>query len=66
MAISPETIRDENVRSALDLQDISPSLTVYGSLSSRDDNVFTIRGQSQPFGGAGFQAPAGTRWLGKP
>ena len=51
-AISPETIRDENIKSALDLQDLSPSLSVSGSLGSRDDNVFTIRGQSQPFGGA--------------
>ncbi|MDE2631402.1 MAG: TonB-dependent receptor plug domain-containing protein, partial [Alphaproteobacteria bacterium] len=51
-AILPETIREENLRSALDLQQLSPSLTVAANLGSRDDNVFTIRGQSQPFGGA--------------
>ena len=51
-AISPQTIREQNVRSAIDLQNLSPSLTVSGNLGSRDDNVFTIRGQSQPFGGA--------------
>ncbi len=50
--ISPETIRAENLRSALDLQQLSPSLTMAANLGSRDDNVFTIRGQSQPFGGA--------------
>jgi len=51
-ALSPETIREDNVRSATDLQALSPSLTVSANLGSRDDNVFTIRGQSQPFGGA--------------
>jgi iron complex outermembrane receptor protein len=51
-AISPETLRENTIRSALSLQDLSPSLTVAANLGSRDDNVFTIRGQSQPFGGA--------------
>jgi len=51
-AISPDEIREQNVRTAIDLQQLSPSLTVSASLGSRDDNVFTIRGQSQPFGGA--------------
>ena len=51
-SISPNTIREENVRTAVDLQQLSPSLTVSASLGSRNDNVFTIRGQSQPFGGA--------------
>jgi iron complex outermembrane receptor protein len=51
-AISPETLRQSTVRTALDLQQLSPSLTVAGNLGSRDDDVFTIRGQSQPFGGA--------------
>jgi iron complex outermembrane receptor protein len=51
-AVSPETLRVNTVRGALDLQQLSPSLTVSASLGSRDDNVFTIRGQSQPFGGA--------------
>ncbi len=57
-AITPETIRTLNLKTAIDLQQLSPSLTVSGSLGSRDDNVFTIRGQSQPFGGAdpGVQA----------
>ncbi|MDE2184002.1 MAG: TonB-dependent receptor [Alphaproteobacteria bacterium] len=50
--LAPETIRAENVRSAIDLQILAPSLTVSANLGSRDDNVFTIRGQSQPFGGA--------------
>ena len=51
-AIPPETLRANTTRNALDLQQLSPSLTVSASLGSRDDNVFTIRGQSQPFGGA--------------
>ncbi|HUO97401.1 MAG TPA: TonB-dependent receptor [Rhizomicrobium sp.] len=51
-AISPDAIRQENIRTAIDLQELAPSLTVTGNLGSRDDNVFTIRGQSQPFGGA--------------
>ena len=45
-------LREQNIKSAIDLQQISPSLTVSADLGSRDDNVFTIRGQSQPFGGA--------------
>jgi iron complex outermembrane recepter protein len=51
-AISSGDIRQADLKSALDLQFLAPSLTVSGNLSSRDDNVFTIRGQSQPFGGA--------------
>lgn len=51
-AVLPETLRENTTRSALDLQQLSPSLTVAANLGSRDDNVFTIRGQSQPFGGA--------------
>jgi iron complex outermembrane recepter protein len=51
-AISSGDIRQAGLKSALDLQFLAPSLTVSGNLSSRDDNVFTIRGQSQPFGGA--------------
>jgi iron complex outermembrane receptor protein len=50
--VSPDTIRVDDIRSATDLQNIAPSLTVSANLGSRDDNVFTIRGQSQPFGGA--------------
>jgi len=51
-AISSDSIRQADIKSALDLQTLAPSLTVSGNLGSRDDNVFTIRGQSQPFGGA--------------
>jgi iron complex outermembrane receptor protein len=56
--VSPDTIRVDDIRTAYDLQDIAPSLTISSSLGSRNDNVFTIRGQSQPFGGAdpGVQA----------
>jgi iron complex outermembrane recepter protein len=50
--VSPDMIRTENITSAIDLQNLAPSLTVSANLGSRDDNVFTIRGQSQPFGGA--------------
>ncbi|HTQ13000.1 MAG TPA: TonB-dependent receptor [Rhizomicrobium sp.] len=51
-AISGNELRFENINSAMSLQDHVPSLTVSADLGSRDDNVFTIRGQSQPFGGA--------------
>jgi iron complex outermembrane receptor protein len=51
-ALSPSDLRDGDVRSALDLQNLVPSLTVAGTLGSRDTNVFSIRGQNQPFGGA--------------
>src|ERR1700761_5792139 len=50
--LSGEKLRASEIRSVLDLQNYAPSLTVTGSLGSRDDDVFTIRGQSQPFGGA--------------
>jgi iron complex outermembrane receptor protein len=50
--ISAENLRTSEIKSPLDLQNYAPSLTVSGSLGSRDDDVFTIRGQSQPFGGA--------------
>jgi iron complex outermembrane recepter protein len=51
-AISGAAIRTDRIKSALDLQNFVPSLSVAANLGSRDDNVFTIRGQSQPFGGA--------------
>ena len=50
--LSADKLRSSEIRSVLDLQNYAPSLTVTGSLGSRDDDVFTIRGQSQPFGGA--------------
>jgi iron complex outermembrane receptor protein len=50
--LNGEMIRLKNINTAMDLQTHTPSLTVSASLGSRDDNVFTIRGQSQPFGGA--------------
>jgi iron complex outermembrane receptor protein len=50
--LSADKLRTSEIRSVLDLQNYAPSLTVSGSLGSRDDDVFTIRGQSQPFGGA--------------
>ncbi|MGH9806230.1 MAG: TonB-dependent receptor, partial [Terriglobia bacterium] len=51
-AISGQQLRAEDIDSALALQTHVPSLTVSANLGSRDDDVFTIRGQSQPFGGA--------------
>ncbi len=51
-ALSSDDLRAHDVRSSLDLQNLTPSLTVSGNLSSRSEDVFTIRGQSQPFGGA--------------
>ena len=51
-AISGQNIRSEDIHSAFDLQNFAPSLSVAAQLGSRDDNVYTIRGQSQPFGGA--------------
>jgi iron complex outermembrane receptor protein len=50
--LSAEQLRSGEIKSAIDLQNSVPSLTVSGSLGSRDDDVFSIRGQSQPFGGA--------------
>jgi iron complex outermembrane recepter protein len=50
--ISGQQIRSDDIRSAFDLQNFAPSLSVAAQLGSRDDNVYTIRGQSQPFGGA--------------
>jgi len=50
--ISGEELRITGTHSAIDLQTLAPSLTVTGDLGSRDTDVFTIRGQSQPFGGA--------------
>ena len=51
-AISGDLLREQNIKTATDLQTVAPTLTVTGTLGSRDDDVFTIRGQSQPFGGA--------------
>lgn len=50
--LSGEVLRQQEIRTATDLETLSPTLTVAGNLGSRDDDVFTIRGQSQPFGGA--------------
>ncbi len=50
--MSGDMLRTQEVKSALDLQNFAPSLSVNGSLGERDDDVFSIRGQSQPFGGA--------------
>jgi iron complex outermembrane receptor protein len=57
-AISGEELRQTQTKSAMDLQDLAPSLSVAANLGSRDSDVFTIRGQTQPFGGAdpGVQA----------
>jgi iron complex outermembrane recepter protein len=57
-AISGEDLRRTETKSAMDLQDLAPSLSVAANLGSRDLDVFTIRGQTQPFGGAdpGVQA----------
>ncbi|HEY5048100.1 MAG TPA: TonB-dependent receptor [Rhizomicrobium sp.] len=51
-AISGATLRTTDTKSAIDLQSLAPSLTVSANLGSRDSDVFSIRGQSQPFGGA--------------
>lgn len=51
-ALSSQMLRVTDTNSALALQNVTPSLEVSTSLGSRDDDVFTIRGQSQPFGGA--------------
>jgi iron complex outermembrane receptor protein len=51
-AISSEDIRVDRIKSAMDLQNFAPSLSVSANLGSRDQNIYTIRGQSQPFGGA--------------
>lgn len=51
-AISNEMLRITGTSTAIDLQNLTPSLEVTADLGSRDDDVFTIRGQSQPFGGA--------------
>ncbi len=51
-AISGEELRLTQTKSAMDLQTLAPSLSVAANLGSRDTDVFTIRGQTQPFGGA--------------
>lgn len=51
-ALTGEMLRTNEIKTATDLQTVAPTLTVAGTLGSRDDDVFTIRGQSQPFGGA--------------
>jgi iron complex outermembrane receptor protein len=51
-AISGTDLRNFDTKSAIDLQTLAPSLSVSASLGSRDSDVFSIRGQSQPFGGA--------------
>lgn len=51
-ALSGDTLHEENVNNALDLQSLSPGLNVAGNLGSSDNAVFSIRGQNQPFGGA--------------
>ncbi len=50
--ISAEDLRVTGTKSAIDLQNLAPSLTVSADLGSRDTDIFTIRGQTQPFGGA--------------
>jgi len=50
--LSADVLRVTDTNSALALQNLAPSLEVAANLGSRDDDVFTIRGQSQPFGGA--------------
>ena len=51
-ALSADALRAAGVTNSFSLQNNVPSLTVSGNLGSRSDQVFTIRGQSQPFGGA--------------
>ena len=51
-ALSGDTIRSQEIKTAIDLQNFAPSLSVSANLGSRDNDVYTIRGQSQPFGGA--------------
>ena len=50
--LSAEELRTDEIKSPLDLQNFAPSLSVTGNLGSRDNDVFSIRGQSQTFGGA--------------
>jgi len=51
-ALSGDDLNARGVKSSLDLQNIAPSLNISGNLGQRDADVFTIRGQGQPFGGA--------------
>lgn len=51
-ALSGDDLKERGTKSSLDLQNLAPSLNVSGNLGQRDADVFTIRGQSQPFGGA--------------
>jgi iron complex outermembrane receptor protein len=50
--VSGRDLRTTDTKSAIDLQNLAPSLSVAANLGSRDSDVFSIRGQSQPFGGA--------------
>jgi iron complex outermembrane receptor protein len=51
-ALSGDMIRTQEIKTAIDLQNFAPSLSVSANLGSRDNDVYSIRGQSQPFGGA--------------
>ena len=51
-ALTGADLRMTDTKSAIDLQSLTPSLSVSGQLGERDTDVFSIRGQSQPFGGA--------------
>src|SRR5215472_13734958 len=50
--LTGDTLHEANINNALDLEELSPGLTVAGNLGSSDNAVFSIRGQNQPFGGA--------------
>ncbi len=51
-ALSGDAIRTNEIKTAIDLQNYAPSLSVSANLGSRDNDVYSIRGQGQPFGGA--------------
>jgi len=51
-ALSGDMLHQHSTTNALQLQTLVPGLTVAGNLGSSDNDVFSIRGQNQPFGGA--------------
>jgi len=50
--VSGNRLNEDGVTNSIDLGELATSLNVEGTLGQRDNNIFTIRGQTQPFGGA--------------
>ncbi|MBV9512085.1 MAG: TonB-dependent receptor plug domain-containing protein [Caulobacteraceae bacterium] len=47
-----QQLLQSGVQTALDLENVTPSLSVTGTTGQRDNNIYTIRGQGLTFGGS--------------